>query len=915
MHTLLASLALLLPASADAGDQFERSIRPILAEHCIACHGSKSQKGGLRLDSREAIVRGGDSGPAIEAGDLASSLILEAVGYGSEPKMPPKGKLRPEQIDALKQWVAAGAPWPKTVVLESGPAGPDPRTHWAFQPVSAPSTPEVARADWPRTSIDRFVLRELERKGLAPSLDADRPTWLRRVTFDLIGLPPTLDEIAAFEADRSDEAHSRVVERLLASPHYGERWGRHWLDVARYADTKGYVFMQDPNYHWAWTYRDYVIRSLNADKPYDRFIQEQIAADQLEPAAERDAIAALGFITVGSRFINNQQDIIDDRIDVVSRGILGLTVACARCHDHKFDPIPAEDYYSLYGVFASSNEPEVPPPLGDPAKHAEYANFERELKVREAALAAYRESKYAELQETNRRRSGEYLVAASSGRDRPNTREFMLIADGSDLNPRMINAWRRFLDSTRGKHDPIFAPFHALVKLPAEGFAKKADALLADYRAKPAADAPINPVVLETLSSARISSLTELARTYSNLLHSAHQQGHELARRKNGGKEAVPLPEPAWEELRLVFERAGCPTKLGLDQLNDLQLLPDRPSQAKLRELREKVEKWRDSGPGAPPRAMALVDAPSPGKQRVFLRGNPGTPGAEVPRRFLRLTSTTPPPAFTRGSGRGELARAVTDPGNPLTARVFVNRVWMHHLGTPLVSTPSDFGLRSDPPTNPALLDHLASRFMSEGWSIKQLHRAIVLSRTYRQASLDRPDARAIDPENTLYWRFNRRRLDFESTRDALLAVSGRLDPTVGGRSVDDMMNPGPKKRRTLYGKVDRLNLPGVFRTFDFPDPAVSNAKRDQTTVAPQALALMNHPLVMDCAKAIADATSPSAGEPKSRVAAIYRAALHRDPAGDEVETALAYLAAAGPEAPARLAHALLMSNEFVMID
>ena len=732
----------------------------------------------------------------------------------------------------------------------------------------------------------------------------------------MIGLPPTPEQLASFELDRSDSAFEKQVERLLASPHYGERWGRHWLDVARYADTKGYVFMQDPNYPWAWTYRDYVIRAINADKPYDRFIKEQVAADRLDLKSDPDAIAALGFVTVGARFVNNQQDIIDDRIDVVTRGLLGLTVTCARCHDHKFDPIPTEDYYSLYGVFAASDEPEAPPALGDPSKHAEFAKFEGELHKREAALSAFRQEKYNTLMDACRQKSGEYLAAAQAGRGKPTTREFMLIADGNDLNPRLVSAWRRFLDSTRQSHDPIFAPFHALMKIPAEGYAHKADALLGDWQAKPDPKQPLNPVVLASLIDAKVGSIADVAKVYSRLLHSAYEQGNDLARRAaSSGRAAGPLPIPAWQDLRLVFSRENCPTALPIDKFNDLQLLPDRPSQANVKTLRDAVEKWRDSGPGAPPRAMALRDGGNLGNPRVFLRGNPGTPGQTIPRRFLRLISSKSPEPFKEGSGRRELAEAIASPTNPLTARVYVNRVWMHHFGTPLVGTPSDFGLRSDPPTHPELLDHLASTFLREGWSTKAIHRQIVLSRTYRQSSIDRPEARALDSENRLYWRMNRQRLDFESTRDALLAVSQRLDPTVGGRSVDDMMNPG-RRRRTLYGRIDRLNLPLVFRTFDFPDPNTSSAKRDATTVAPQALALMNHPIVMDCAQALAtrkEVAEPS--PPESKIAALYRIVFQREPDSAEVALGRNYLAAGGPDALRRFAHALLMTNEFVMID
>ncbi len=348
--------------SREQADFFEAKIRPILEEHCFKCHGTRKQESGLRLDSRESMLRGGDAGLVVVPGHPEASPLIEAIGHRGAIKMPPKSKLTPQAIADLTTWVQMGVPWPDRLhgleqALVESRASAGAKQHWAFRPIADPAPPEVKTKAWPRTSIDRFILAKLEAGGFSPSPRADRLTLIRRATFDLTGLPPTPEEIDTFDSDMAADSFERLVERLLASPRYGERWGRYWLDVARYADTKGYILFQDANYHWAYTYRDYVIRAFNEDLRYDRFLIEQIAADRLPAEDGRKPLAALGFLTLGARFMGNVHDVIDDRIDVVCRGLMSLTVTCARCHDHKFDPIPAQDYYSLYGVLASAREP------------------------------------------------------------------------------------------------------------------------------------------------------------------------------------------------------------------------------------------------------------------------------------------------------------------------------------------------------------------------------------------------------------------------------------------------------------------------------------------------------------------------------------------------------------------------------
>jgi mono/diheme cytochrome c family protein len=904
-----------VPSAADA-DFFERDIRPLLIRHCFECHGDLAEpKGGLKLTSREDLLRGGDSGPAAVAGQPHESVLISAVKYDGL-EMPPDGKrLSEAEVGHLNDWVARGLPWPQATaqslaraktLVENEQIAEVKRTFWSLQPVASPPSPAVSNPAWTKTGIDPFVLAELDKHSLTPSPAADKRTLLRRLSFDLIGLPPTPEELEAFLADESPGAAERVVERLLASPHYGERWARHWLDVARYADTKGYVLFQDANFPWSYTYRDYVVRAFNEDLPYDRFLIEQIAADKLPLGNDRRPLTALGFLTLGSGFMNNQQDVIDDRIDVITRGLLGLTVSCARCHDHKFDPIPTRDYYSLYGVLASSVEPTVPPLFEDPPQTEAYAAFATELATREKKLTDYVEGKFAALLAGARSRVAEYLLAGHAQRGKPPTEDFMLLADTDDLNPTMVLRYQVFLERTAKSHDPVWAVWHALGALPADQFEATAAATVERLIAEQTAERPINALVAGAFLGQSLKELKDAAQIYGKLLI--------------GGDKLPPATDesnPALAAVQRAFTGPEAPANLPRSEINVLALLPDRKSQGERNELLTAVEKWRADGAAAPPRAMALEDLPKPIEPRVFIRGNSTNLGETVPRRFLRVLSEGEPEAFQNGSGRLELAQAIASPDNPLTARVLVNRVWLAHFGTPLVNTPSDFGLRSEPPTHPALLDYLAAGFMQHGWSIKWLHREIVLSATYRQASSDRAECLQVDPENAWLWRMNRRRLDFETTRDNLLAVSGRLDRTLGGPTIRDICAP-TAVRRTLYGYIDRLNLPGLFRTFDFPNPDATSPERSQTTVPQQALFFMNHPLVQEAAKSVwLRPELQGSAETSPRIDRLYRLALGRAPSEEEAAWAAEFINV-GNRSDAvwsELAQAILATNEFVFID
>lgn len=741
------------PLTAAQAQFFENRIRPVLAQHCYKCHSAAAPKvkGGLLLDTRDDLRKGGDSGPCLVPGDPAKSRLIQAVRYADpDLQMPPKGeKLAETQINDLVAWVKMGAPDPRVGKPERRNPKEESARHWSFLPVSNAAPPAVRSAGGAmRNPIDAFIFARLEAEGMKPSAPADRRTLLRRVYFDIIGLPPTPGEVEAFVEDQAADAFEKVVDRLLARPQYGERWGRHWLDVARYADSKGDVKRQrdTPLYPFAWTYRDYVIKSFNDDKPYDRFIIEQIAADKLPVGRDSPVLAALGFLTLGERFQNNENDIINDRIDVVTKGLLGLTVSCARCHDHMFDPIPTKDYYSLRGIFASSYEPRVAPVIG--------------------------------------------VAADIAGR-------------------------------------PDYAAYY--------------------------------------------TQRTAMQKELEGLLPNA--------------RKATPQ-----ERRELLKKRL---------------------------ELQNQIDALELTHPGAPPRAHVLYDRPEPKDSPVFLRGEAENPGEVVPRRFLECLSGSVRKPFTVGSGRVELANAIASKNNPLTARVMVNRVWQHHFGEGLVASPDDFGAMGSPPSHPELLDYLARSFMDHGWSVKQLHKLILLSATYQQGSGNNPRYAEIDPMNRLLWRQNIRRLEFEPLRDSLLALGGTLDTNLYGKPVplaqargrnfraalvlEPSHRPqdiGYTTRRTIYGFIDRSDLPEVFNHFDFANPDMESGRRHETTVPQQALYLMNSPLVVEQARHMVERPDVQAGRTdEEKIKRLYEVIYQRVPCPAEIQLGLEFLEdAATPE-------------------
>ncbi len=743
-------MAFAAAVSPEQVEFFEKKVRPVLADQCYKCHGAEKQKADLRLDSREAMMKGADTGPVLVPGEPDKSSLIKSIKHQGDMKMPEKAPKMPEdQIAALSDWVKMGAPWPENDKPAANNTASLVKTHWAFQPIASPQPPAFKTQRWVQDPLDQFVLAKLEEKKLPPSANASRYTLIRRATFAITGLPPTDEEVDAFESDKSPtrDAFAKVVDRLLASPRYGERWGRHWLDVARYADHRGYLAGNDSReYPFAWTYRDWVIRSLNADMPYDQFIIRQLAADLPDSGAQPEDIAALGFLTLGRRFLNDQTLIIDDRIDVTIRGTMALTVSCARCHDHKFDPISMKDYYALYGVFASSDEQTDPGklPLIPGGKATD--SYEKIRADREAELKAQ-----------DRKTAGHVSMALQ---------------------------WNTGLP----------------VVLPGD--------------------------VVPTLLKARFFT------------------------------------------RKVRDDRKQAESKMAKAELD----------------------------PGAPPRAHAMFDKPSPVKPRIFIRGNPGRPGEEVQRRFISFLGGDAKPFTDKGSGRLDLARAIASKDNPMTARVIVNRVWSHHFGTGLVRTPGDFGAKCETPDHAELLDYLASQFIKNGWSLKKLHRELMLSATWMQDSTVRPDHQQINPENRFLAHQNRQRLTWEALHDSLLVAAGELDDSMFGRPVQLFKEPSPR-RRAIYAYIDRQNLPATLRTFDFASPDLMNPQRAITSVPQQALYMMNSPFVMSRAASMVDGPEyASSSVEESQVQDLFERVFARKATREEVASTLEFVKTVGAE-------------------
>jgi hypothetical protein len=930
---VIAILVTLTGNDCAAGDvSFRQQIRPILAEHCLHCHGPDEEKreGNLRLD-----IEASSKKTAIVAHQPdKSELINRITSTVADQKMPPPetGKsLTEAEIKLLRQWIAEGAKY---------------EDHWAFEPIRKSPVPETKSSA--TTDVDHFIVAALEERGLKLSPRLTRSQLIRRATFDLTGLPPTWDEVTAFVRDASPDAFEKVLNLLLDSPRYGERWGRHWLDIARYADTFGGSAIGFTRFPFSYTYRDYVINALNADLPYDQFIIQQLAADQIGLPENDPARAGLGFLTVGMQF-RSYHDLIDDQIDVVSRGLLGLTVACARCHDHKFDAIPTRDYYALYATLASSQPPELLPKIGIPTESEPYRVYEKDLSRRQVAYEDMARDQSEVMRSRCRMQIGLYLTELAKGTPEQDLSAAFLSYRTDDVRPLVLNRWRDYLKKMP-TDDPVFGPWVNLFKTESSEFSTRCTELIASMKAANGdpkqfanqqslgLNAPAwNPRVIEAIEKKQPNSLVELAEAYGTLFADVHQSWLkslvETSLASAVGATILTDEDPAHAEINSAIARqlrrhlytpetpTAMPDDLAVKMLN-------RTVSDSLSGRKGAIHDLHLNSPGSPPRAMSLEESKTPPPFPIFRRGNPLNRGELVEAHFLTALSDPKALPFRDGQRRLGLAQSIASPSNPLTRRVLVNWVWQNHFGQGLVRTNDDFGTRGTPPTHPQLLDYLASSFSEEGWSIKNLHRKIMLSDVYQQAAVENAESRNHDPLNELLWRMPRRRLDMEAMRDSMLAVSGELDTTLGGRPVELTAIP-VIPRRSVYGFINRDIVSSLASTFDGANPNSCTARRPDTSVPQQTLYALNSEFIQDRAIKVAGCAKVAATEPKDRIRWLYQRLFAREPDAEELRVALKFLDVNGssnptpsaiPSSPSadpwnQLAHVLLASNEFVFVD
>ncbi len=898
---------------------FVNKVRPVLEQKCFSCHTS-DERGGLRLDSRERVLKGGKRGPAVIPGNPEQSLIIAALRHEREDLRMPRNaaKLSDAEIQGFVEWIQAGAEWANAaapITIARRAISKADREFWSFAPHAVIKVPSPAKSGWAKTDIDRFVLAMLEKRRLTPARAADKRTLIRRATFDLIGLPPTRKEVDAFLADSTAAAFKKVVDRLLASEHYGEKWGRHWLDVTRFGedDTRGLA--QDGSgrerYPMAHVYRDWVVDAFNADMAYDTLVMAHLAADLMPEPRRKDLLPGLGFLGQGPWYYDladppvARADERHDRVDVTTRGFLGLTVGCARCHDHKYDPIGAHDYYALAGIFNNANYHEYP--IADSARADRFKKDKEFIKKLNDGMGEFMRTESDQLARALTLQVSKYMMAAwrVTGREQlPKERAAL----DARLDLETLERWIDFLNDPP-KHYPFLVDWQAMIAAPVgttdedKAAAKKKAQGLADAFQRLLIDVSAEQKKLEEKNRKIIAKGTPIEEVKS-----------------------IPMPngfESFFDEHQLelaTMDRSRF--KLYLDvYVSDLDNELDTffPKSALLRfngwglerqlgrvaadylaGMREEVKRLEKALPDIP-FVMGVKDKPKESLEDIALhiRGSPLNLGERVPRGFphvLQPAGVTPT-VYQEGSGRLQLAQDIAK--HPLSARVIVNRVWGWHMGAGIVRTPSNFGFAGARPTNPELLEYLATRFVANGKSIKQLHRDIMLSATYQMASDNDPKSAAIDPENQYLWRFNRQRLGAEGIRDALLAVSGQLVDSIGGpsRELDDEKN----NRRTLYSSVSRFQPHIFLQTFDFPSPSLTAERRFATNVPLQSLYFMNSPFVLQQAQALVRRLADSNAAPGvTPVAGSGAAAVPRRTALKKVPTTAADSAgdAAGPPPP-----------------
>ena len=920
--------ALLAPAAANGAEDleyFEKQVRPLLAAKCQMCHGAQLKSGGIDFSSVEGFLKARDEAALIARDKPEDSRLLAILDYTAAKKMPPGGKLPPNELDVFENWIRMGAPWPgaerKEKMIPADQEGvftAEQRNYWAFQPVSRPPYPQVARADWVSNSVDLFILSKLEEKGLEPAPPADKAALLRRAAFDLTGVPPTVQEIEDFMADDSPDAFEKVVDRLLASPRYGERWGRHWLDVARYADSTGND--EDHRYPYAWRYRDYVIDAFNADMPYDRFVREQIAGDLLAAedggAINTRGITATGFLALGPKAVAQQDkkrmlyDVYDEQIEVVSKAMLGLTVACARCHDHKFDPILTRDYYSLAGIFASTRS------FSDPSAHvskllykplvpqAEYEAYEveqSEIRNKQIELDNAADIEIEFYVDSLAPQVAAYMTAAREVYE--DGAGLKAVAEKHGLRPGLLEKWADYLKPTPAPR-----------------------AQLAEWR------------------EASMRAREEVAAHYQRRFEKTLKEWHHTIRRwredaiellKNGSMPPRPKPrfEPGNDRFFYdVYQARQAPFQFDAEERKTI-LKPE--TQALIAALQKDLKRLKADAMPEPPMADAVEEGEVV-EQKVFVRGDYNSAGADAPKVFPAILAGFEQTPVKNGSGRPELADWIASADNPLTARVMVNRIWQKHFVEGIVRTPNNFGKLGSAPTHPQLLDYLAAEFVANGWSVKAMHKLIMLSSAYRMSSAANEESARKDPANLWLSHFNRRRLDVEEIRDGMLAIAGKIDYKMGGtmqsgfgtdreNSNDRLsIDPASSPRRMVYLPLRRANLPALLNLFDFGDAVTSLGKRANTNVAPQALFMMNSGFVAARARDLAeDLLDEQEWSDSERMKHALIRALTRMPSAEEIDSGLTYVAdvrkrfgeVSELDAWESFCRILLASNAYIYVD
>ena len=925
------------PAVSDA-DFFENNIRPILANNCYTCHGD-SVSGGLRLDSKENLIKGGKDGPVVIPGSPEKSLLITAVHQTTSLKMPKGGKLTAQEVADLTEWVKRGAIYPKSAPgtvfspsLKSGIITDKQRAFWSFQPLKTVSIPQPAESGWAKTPIDKFVLACMLNAGIKPAARADRRTLIRRATYDLTGLPPTPEEVEGFEKDKSPRAWEQLIDRLLASPKYGERWGRHWLDVARYAeddvrglDPKGRGYMP---FSGAYRYRDWVIKSFNQDMPYDQFLRLQIAGDKIPAKTKQeqeDYLTATTYLGAGpwvwdqAEPIQGRADERNERVDAVTRGTLGLTVACARCHNHKYDPITQKDYYALIGIFANSTYKEYP--TVSEAQTAAFESNQAKLEKLQIDLQEYTRTETRQLSDALAMQSSSYMVAAWNvlGTPKSTVEE---AASQAKLDPEVLRRWVEYL-SKPVQYDYL-KDWQAMISV--DGGSEDQAKVLADS---------FQNLVLRVRQNARdVEEQNDIVRAKNDVpklrIHDAKPSEFETDDQFCPGcaleLKTIPIDE-AKLYLDLFVTRNGdqdthfIPGVLvfvGWDLISRLGPQLQNYIEAEQKEIAELKKKV---APENYPYVHGIADKPQILDVKLNVRGNPHNLGDTVQRRFLTVLTSPQTKPYSNGSGRLEFAEDIAS--SPLAMRVIVNRVWKWHFGTGIVNTPDNFGIVGDEPSNPELLEYLAQQFVSNGHSIKKLQREIMLSAVYQSSVEESLEAKEKDGANRLYSHFSRQRLDAEEIRDTMLFVAGDLDAkkTSGPSSDFSEDNVEP----TVFCKVSRYRLNNYLQIFDFANPSFTSEQRFSSNVPLQQLYFMNNPFVFKQASVLAERVHTQPTD-RDRIIELYKIVFQRKPTEEELNLGEKFLsttpekagyAVAGEPITAwkQYARIMLSSNEFQFLD